>query len=157
LVREGAFENADALAGKSVLAVAPQDPGFISKIALDSKPSLGSSVTLSFTSRALKAVRKLAKGKVDAALVDQDAVAFLPELNLPTKLVSLHTSSGLPGLTMSSVRGQAAPDIVAKVKSALPKLCQGEGASLCKNFKVAAFEPAKISLYKRLLKRYKGQ
>ena len=157
LVREGTFHAPDALSGKAVLAVTPQDPAFIAGIALGAKPDLASSLELSYTSRALKAVRKLAKGKVDAALVDQDTVAFLPELNLPVKLVSVHTSSGLPGLTMSSVNGQAAPDVVRKVKAALPKLCQGEGASLCKTFKVSAFQPAKRSLYRDLAKRYQGK
>ena len=157
LVREGTYQDAAELSAKKVLAVAPKDAAFISAIALGGQADLAASLDLSHTSRALKAVRKLAKGKVEAALVDQDAVAFLPELNLPMKLVAVHTSKGLPGLTMSSVNGRADAALVSKLKAALPKLCQGPGKSLCETFKVATFQPANLGLYRALLKRYRGR
>ena len=148
VVREGSHSDLASLAGKTVLTTAPQDEAFIQNIVFAQK---GPKLALTPSRRALKALRDVGRGKADAALVDQDAVKHMGELELPHKLVSIYASEGLPGLTMSAT---SESDLVSKVKGALGKLCEGEGRKLCKNFKVQRFQSANQKRFKALLKRY---
>lgn len=155
LVREGTAADLAALDGKSVAAALPKDDAYLAQIALSGKGSPASWST-SFVRGALKALRKVAREQVDAAVVDQEAYAHLGELDLPSKLVSVHTSEAVPGLTMFSVGTNAgsAGDVVARIEAALPRLCDGDGAGLCKNFKISRFTKAKANIYQALRKRY---
>jgi len=150
VVREGSYADLAGLAGKTVLSTTPDDDAFIQNIALG---AAGAGLTFKRTRRALKALRNVGRGKAEAALVDHDAVAHMGELDLPHKLVSIFSSEGLPGLTMSA---RASGDTVNRVKKALPKLCDGDGQKLCKTFKVKRFQPADTKRLSALSKRYSG-
>jgi hypothetical protein len=148
VVRKDTHPDLASLAGKAIVAAAPEDNAFLSRIALG---GAGSGVTFAHTRRPLKALRQVGRGKAEAALVDQDAVAHMAELDLPHALVSIHSSEGLPGLTMSAAgRG----DTVNKVKAAVSKLCEGQGRKLCKNFGVQHFQAADRARLDVLLGRY---
>lgn len=150
VVRKGSYADLNALAGKTIETAAPNDQAFLSKLALGGG---GSDLQFKHSRRALKALRNVGRGKAEAALVDHEAVAHMGELDLPHPLVSIHTSEGLPGLIMSATTRN---DTVTRVKAALPKLCDGEGRKLCKNFKVKRFQSADPKRLDALLKRYKN-
>ena len=147
VVREGTYADLASLKGKTLLSTAPDDSAFVHQIALGGKAS---GLSVKHSRRALKALRKVGRGTAEAALVDHEAVAHMASLDLPHKLVSIHTSEGLPGLTMSATTRGATVD---KVKKALPKLCDGDGRKLCKTFKVKRFRSANPGRIKALLKR----
>ena len=102
--------------------------------------------------RALKALRNVGRGKAEAALVDQDAVAHMGELDLPHALKSIYRSEGLPALTMSATTSSST---VKKVSAALAKLCDGPGQKLCKTFKVKRFQAPDSARLKALSGRYR--
>ncbi len=44
--------------------------------------------------------------------------------------------------------------MIDKVSKALPKLCSGDGAKLCKTFKIKAFKPAAAGRFDALAQTY---
>lgn len=154
LVREGGgIAGLAALAGKTAIAATPADETFIKRIVLGGgADTLG----LLFTGRPLKGLRKVAREQAAATLVDAEAFAHMGELDLPAKLISIHQSEGLPGLTLVRVGAHAGAhgDLISKVSRALPQLCSGDGAKLCKTFKIKAFKPASAGRFDALAKTY---
>ncbi len=156
LVREGTLGSTAELKGKVIQSTAPGGGRFVANLVLDGALS-PSDLTLKGTSKPLKALRNLARGKVDAAIVDQEAVAALAELNLPVKLTALAQSEPLPGLTLATIQvGQnvAPPSMVKRLNGALGQLCKGEGAKLCKTLGIRGFSPVAPGWWKKLRKRY---
>lgn len=156
LVRDGSYPDLTALAGKTVISATPADAAFVERVVLQGAGAAAAALKLDFTGRPLKGVRKVAREQADATLVDQDAYDHLAELGLPTKLVSIQASQGLPGLTLVRVGQHAGGEaaLITKVRAALPKLCTGDGQKLCKSFGVQAFSHADPSLFARLAGLY---
>ncbi|MCA9669126.1 MAG: PhnD/SsuA/transferrin family substrate-binding protein [Myxococcales bacterium] len=153
LVRDGSVKKLADLKGKKVVSTI-RDTKFLSKIVFGGKLDAAKHFTLSFTRRPLKGVRKVARKQADATIVDEQVMAHLGSLKLGVKLVPLHRSAKLPGLTMT-VRAGTPKKVPAQLRKALPKLCKGAGSKLCKTFSISAFLPAKRALYKRLERKYK--
>jgi hypothetical protein len=149
VVRDGTYPDLGSLSGKTVLTTTPDDNTFITAIALAGK---GKQLNIKRSRRALKALRDVGREKADAALVDQDAVAHMGELELPHALKSIYTSEGLPALTMSATTSNST---VKKVSGALAKLCDGPGQKLCKTFKVKRFQAPDLARLKALTERYR--
>ena len=85
---------------------------------------------------------------------DQHCVE-LKSLKLPAKLVSIHTSPGLPGLTLAVLGVHATSSKPAKrISKVLPKLCSGEGKKMCQTFQVKGFKKANPRVYAKLLEMY---
>lgn len=150
LVRKGSYESLGGLEGKAVVAALPEDEAFLGAIVLEGKAKLRAT----FTDRPLKALREVAREKTDAAVVGKDAWEHAGELGLPVELVSIHRSEPLPGLTLVSVGANADAALASKVAGALGKLCEGDGAELCKELGVKTFSPAKAAAFDGLRKRY---
>jgi hypothetical protein len=152
MVAEGGPKDVAALRGKRLLGTLASDPRFISGVVFSGSVDAAAHFQLEQTRRPLKGLRAVARGKTEAALIDGQTHAYLAEAKLPTPLVAIHQSEGLPRLTLAAL-GEPAP-IVAKVKAALPKLCEGEGGELCKRFDARAFTPADPARFDALVKRY---
>ena len=149
VVRQGSFKDIGSLSAKTVLTTTADDPAFIKGIVLGGK---GDTLNFKRSRRALKALRDVGRGKADAALVDQDAVAHMGELDLPSPLESIYQSEGLPALTMSATQDNA---MTKKVAKSLSTLCQGPGQKLCKTFKVKRFQAPDKKRLKALQARYR--
>lgn len=155
LVREGSYKNLDDLKGKTLISSHLQDLPFVSRIIFSNKLDAARHFKVNKASRPLKGIRKVARGKADATLVDQVAYKHLGELKLPSKLVSIYASPELPGLTLAVLNnGADAKDAVKKVIKALPKLCTGEGKKMCRTFNISAFNKVKANAYRALIKQY---
>ncbi len=148
VVREGSYSDLSSLSGKTLLSTAPDNAAFIRNIIFKGQ---GADLKVERSRRALKALRAVGRGQAEAALVDQDAVKHMGELELPSPLKSIYSSEGLPALTMAATEDNAT---VKKMAGALAKLCDGPGQKLCKTFKVKRFQPPQPKRLKALEKRY---
>lgn len=153
LVPEGTAKNVAALKGKTLVTTLARRPLFLSKIVFGGKIDAATHFKLKRTRRPLKGLRKVARGRAEATVVEELAYKYLGELKLPKKLVSIHKSERLPGLTLSLVGSQ--PKLSKRVLKTLSKLCSGPGKELCKTFRIKSFGRAKKALYRKLAKRYK--
>jgi hypothetical protein len=155
LVREGSFKNLAALKGKTLISSHLADATLVSRIIFDGKLDAAAHFKLKTTRRPLKGIRKVARAKADATLVDQMAYEHLSELQLPAKLHAIHSSPKLPGLTLSTL-GVNKPEkkTVDKLIRSLPKLCAGEGKKMCETFQITAFIKVKAGALKTLERKY---
>ena len=158
LVREGTVANLAALKGKSLISTV-KDLTFVSRVILGGKLDVAKDCLVKTTRRPLKGIRKVARGRADATVVDAMAHAHLKELKLPVKLKAIYTSPGLPGLTLAvlQVNKGGAGKTIAKITKVQSRLCIGEGKALCKSFSVKAFHKAKSAIYRKLEKQYRGK
>ena len=158
LVREGTHKDLAALKGK-VLVSTVKDLTFVSRVILGGKLDLTRDLKVKTTRRPLKGIRKVARGRADATLVDALAHGHLGELKLPVKLKVIHTSPGLPGLTLAVLQVNKGKEgkTIAKITAALSKLCAGEGKRLCKSFQIKTFNRAKAKIYRKLERQYHGK
>ena len=158
LVREGTYADLAALRGK-VLISTVRDLTFVSRIILGGKMDVTRDLKVKLTRRPLKGIRKVARSRADATLVDAMAHAHLKELKLPVKLKVIHTSAGLPGLTLAvlQVNKGSTGETINKITGALSRLCSGEGKGLCKSFQIKAFKRARARVYGKLERQYLGK
>jgi hypothetical protein len=157
LVREGSFKDLAGLKGQTLVSTLADRPAFLSRVVLGNRVDAAKHFKLKATRRPLKGIRAVARKRAAATVVDEMAFAHLAELSLPTKLVPLHRSRPLPDLTIVAL-GKRTPDKVrAGIKRALPKLCTGAGAKLCKTFAVRTFSLARPALYRELERLYAGK
>lgn len=153
LVREGSFKDMAALQGKVLVSTLAERPRFLSRIIFGGKIDAAKHFTLKHTRRPLKGLRQVARKQADATLVDELAYQYLKDLKLPAKLVSIHASQYLPGLTMT-LSGKDAK-LRKRVLKVLPTLCQGPGVELCKTFRIKAFGRANAAVYGKLARQYR--
>jgi len=159
LAADPALTSLKAAGGRTVAWFAPTDKAFLARIVFGGKVEPEEHFQMRPVRRVLKGVRGVARGKFDAVLVDQAAFAHLGDLELPTPLKEVFRSEPLPGLTLAT-HGALSGDqkkIVAKIKQALPKLCDGPGQGLCSSLEVSSFTKAKKKRLEKLLRRYEGK
>ena len=158
LVREGTYSSLAALKGK-VLISTVKDLTFVSRVVLGGKLDVTRDLKTRTTRRPLKGIRKVARSRADATLVDAMAYAHLAELKLPVKLKVVHTSPGLPGLTLAvlQVNKGSAGKTIGKITAALSRLCAGDGVALCKSFQIKTFNKARAAVYRKLERQYQGK
>lgn len=155
LVREGSYKTIKALQGKLLISSLVDDLTFVSRIIFAGTIDAAKHFKIKYTGRPLKGIRRVARERADATLVDSMAYDHLGELKLPKKLTSIYRSAGLPGLTLATLDGaRGAAAAVKKITKALPKLCTGEGKKMCQTFNIAAFARVKPARYAKLVRAY---
>jgi len=141
LVKKGQFASLDALKGKTLVGNELEDPVFLSKVVFAGKIDAVSHFTLSNTKRPLRAIRKVSRGKADAALVDGSQFESLKSLPMFNELQVVYESAELPNLGLAYVDGRAKPAEVDAFRAALIGMCKDpEGSKICESFKLDGFE-----------------
>lgn len=154
LTRKGTFKTLAELKGKTLITSLARSKRFLQRVVFDNKVS-PDYFHLETVSRPLKGLRRVGRGRAAATLVDETAYAYLDQLDLPSELVAVYRSSPMPGLTLTTTNsGDKNKQLTRRIASALPKLCRGDGAELCKTFGVGEFVRAKANVYRQLERRY---
>ena len=154
LVRKGSYKDIASLKGKT-LYVTLSDTTFVSKVVLGGKVDAARHFKIKQSRRPLKGIRKVARGKADATLVDDMAWRHLKELKLPAELVRIHSSPGMPGLTFAVLgTAKANPAAVKKLTRALPRLCSGDGRKMCKTVQATTITRVTPAAYRDFARQY---
>ncbi len=142
LVKKGTCKSIEELKGKTLTGTELEDARFLSKVVFDGKLDASTHFKLKATNRPLRAIRKVARGKADAALVDALQYDSLKELPLFQKVEVIYESSEIPNLGMVYLEGNAKPEEVKKFADALTKMCADpEGKNICQTAKLDSFKP----------------
>lgn len=120
--------DAAGLAGRSMQS-SLDDARFVARVVLEGKVA-PEALKMKAARRPLGAVRKVKRGKLDAALVDDVTLKSAKDLGLVPPLKVVVTSRGLPGLTLGAAKG-ADPALVKAVAAKAGTLCQADGAEMC--------------------------
>lgn len=136
----------DGLKGKTLMTAVGGDLAVVAKAGFGKKLDLQSHFQVQTVATALKAIKGLAKGTVDAALLDANEYKSLQGLPNASELEAIATSDPLPGAPVV-VTAAGAP-LAQTLREALPKVCQEPKA--CEAIEVERIAPADASTYQAI-------
>ncbi|MCU0662493.1 MAG: phosphate/phosphite/phosphonate ABC transporter substrate-binding protein [Myxococcota bacterium] len=142
----------EKLAGKKLAGAVVTDPKFVHDVLLGKKLAVGQ-LSLVDEQKPLQALRAVARGQMDAAIVDKAVVDHLAELPFAKDLKVIFTASPVPAPAVV-VFGEIVKD-AKKLEEVLTGLCQqADGKELCKTLTISSIKAASESNYKSLFSAY---
>ncbi len=151
--KEGGPGSLADLAGKTVEGAVVHDAKYVYNVLLDMQVPAGQ-LTLRSQKRPLSALRHVARGKADAAIVDQAVLEHMSELSVAKDLRVIYTSKPVPAPAVVVMgEGKAQAD---KFRQVLVGMCDSlDGKELCNTLTLTSIKTATDADYKKLLKSYK--
>lgn len=146
VAQKGRFSSLDSLKGKSIGGTVFEEPGFIRKIVFSGQLDPQTFFALKPSRQAIRALRSLDKGELDAVLLSGQQYAALDSLQLQTPLEAVFTSADIPLMGMVANGKTSTEGDRARFTKALQGTCaDSEGKKLCALFGIEAFVPANAS------------
>ena len=157
VAQKGKYSSLDNLKGKSVGGTVFEEPAFIRKIVFSDQLDPQTFFALKPSRQAIRALRSLDRGELDAVLLSGQQYAALDSLQLKTPLEVVFTSADIPLMGMVANGKTSTAGDRARFTKALQGTCaDNEGRKLCDLFGIEAFLPANpaaiepaISLWKQ--------
>lgn len=139
----GKFAALEGLRGKTVGGTVFTEPDFIRKIVFAGRIDPPSYFDLQPSRQAIRALRALDRGELDAVLLSGQQYGALAALQLQTPLEAVFTSEAIPLMGMVANSQSSTVEERARMAQALQATCaDGEGKKLCDLFGIEAFVPA---------------
>ncbi|QFY44993.1 phosphate/phosphite/phosphonate ABC transporter substrate-binding protein [Candidatus Methylospira mobilis] len=155
MAQPGKFDGIDALKGKSLGGTPLDDADFVSRIVFEGRYPVLSFFEPKPTRMALKSIRAVAKGELDAVLLNQQQYDALPALKLNSPLAVIYESDAIPLIGVVADKTRTQPQERERFAKAMNSLCaDAEGARLCALFGVDAFVGVEPSIYSEVIKRW---
>ena len=156
LVAKGSAKTLADLQGKTLTGSILDDGTFLSKVIFAGTIDATTHFKLEQTKRPLRAIRKVAQGQLDAALVDDVQFQSLKGLPLFADLEVIFESADVPNLGMVYLKDRAGNEDIKKFGEALVNMCKDpEGKKMCETFAVEGFEPLPAGALDGVRKLYK--
>ncbi len=140
MVRKGKYNGLEDLKGKSLGGTVLEEAEFVGKIVFAGRYDPANFFVLEPSKHAIRALRSLDKGELDAVIVNGQQFAGLVSLELSNPLEAIYTSQEIPlmGVVANDTTSNAADR--TRFAQALEGLCaDGEGSKLCQLFGVESF------------------
>jgi len=139
MVRKARYGSLDELKGKQLAGAILFEPELFFGHGLEGKYS-AKDFELIPTTRTLRYLRKVAKDKTDAIVLDQRAHQGLHKIKLKAELVAIHQTAAIPHPLFVAFEGLAPKTERARMQDALAGLCRDEaGKKVCQNFEFDDF------------------
>ncbi len=140
IVQQGKFTSLDQLKGKTLGGTVLDESAFIGKIVFAGNYDPGSYFELKPSNQAIRALRSLVKGELDAVILNEQQYNGLASLNLGTPVEAIFTSAEIPLMGMVADGKSSTADERNRLGHALAAMCaDAEGKKLCEMFGVDAF------------------
>jgi len=153
MVRKGSYKKIADLKGKVIGGPLVEDTEFLGRVVFQNKIDPGKFFVLKRSSRVLRALRKLVKGKLDAVIVNRQQYNALPSLPFGKDLEPVFTSGPMPVPSILAVGAHTNKKELRLFAKALSGFCaDSKGKSFCDLFGIDAFVPAGDSVYDRVEK-----
>lgn len=157
LVRKGTFGSLEALKGKTLGGTLLTEPRFLKKVVFEDKIDPAAHFELEPSRRALRALRNLDRGKLDAVMVNNQQYRSLDSLPFSDELEVVYTSDPLPLVGLVADERKTSRKDRARLTQSLSSMCtHPKGKDLCKLFGVEAFVPADVDTYKNITRLWKA-
>ncbi len=148
LVRRGAFASLDALKGRTLGGTLLDDPQFLGRVVFKGRLDPASFFVLKPSRVALRPLRDLAAGTMDAVLVNDQQYHALGGLPFARDLDVVFESDPIPLPGVFAVEARTSADERARVGRALQSFCgHADGRSFCELFGMDGFVPADAASY----------
>ena len=152
LVKKGTAADLSGLKGKSLGGSLLDETTFLQKVVFEGKLDPMAHFELKPSKRALRALRKLHQGKLDAVLVNQQQFRALSGLDFAADLSAAFTSKPLPLIGLTADQKQTTAEDRKRLTEALGKMCShADGKETCKMFGIEAFSPADPKSYQAVI------
>lgn len=140
---KGRFNSLDELKGKQVGGTVFEEIEFIRRVVFAGKVDPEKDFALKPSKQAIRALRALDKGELDAILLNGQQYAALASLPLTHELDSVFTSAPIPLMGLVANKETSAPEERNRFAKALSDMCNDPGGKkLCELFAIDAFIPA---------------
>ncbi|MGY6275429.1 sterol transporter periplasmic substrate-binding protein BstB [Methylomonas sp. MgM2] len=153
MVQKGKYKNLDELKGKTLGGTPLAEPAFIGKIVLAGKYDPADFFVLKTSNQAIRALRSLDKGELDAVILNEQQFSGLGSLRLSSPLEVIFTSEEIP--LMGVVADSTATTDAERERfgNALQALCtDSEGKKLCELFGIDSFSETDSATFEPMVK-----
>ncbi len=154
---ESGPDSLDTLTGKSLGGTVLEEPEFVRKVVFAGKLDPQKHFDLKPSRHALRALRALDKGELDAVILNGQQSAALAALDLKHPTATVFTSTNIPLMGMSANSATTTPEERQRFASALQGMCADpDGKKLCGLFGVEAFVAADPAVFRPLIDLWDG-
>ena len=153
MAQKDKYKSLDELKGKTLGGTALEEPSFIGKIVFAGKYDPASFFVLKSSNQAIRALRSLDKGELDAVILNEQQFGGLASLQMKTPLEAIFTSEeiSLMGVVANSTTTTA--EERARFSKALEGMCSDtEGKKLCDLFGVESFVTVDAAVFEPMVK-----
>jgi len=152
IARKDTADSLESLRGKSLGGTVLEESEFVQRIVLAGKPDPASYFDLKPSRQALRALRALDKGELDAVILNGQQSAALTALQLTNPVAAVFTSKDIPLMGMSANSRTSTPDERRRFATALEGMCTDqEGKKLCMLFGVEGFVAAVPAVFQPMI------
>lgn len=153
MVQKDKYKSLDELKGKTLGGTVLEEPSFISRIVFAQKYDLASFFVLKPSNQAIRALRALDKGELDAVILNEQQFGALGALQMAVLLEAVFTSEEIPLMGVVANSTIAAEEERARFGKALEGMCADtEGKKLCELFGVESFVSVDAAVFEPMVK-----
>jgi hypothetical protein len=158
MVQKSKFKTLDELKGKSLGGTVLEEQDFIGRIVFAGKIDPAGFFALKPTRQAVRALRALDKGELDAVLLNEQQFSALGSLALANPLEAVFTSQDIPLMGLVADGKTTTPEERARFARALEGMCADpEGKKLCDLFGVESFVAVDRAVFEPVVKQWSGK
>lgn len=158
VVEKDKYHSLDELKGKSLSGTPLEETAFVGKIVMAGKYDPASYFDLKPNNQAIRALRALDKGELDAVLLTESQYAALTSLNLPNPVETIFTSEPIPLMGVVANGKSTTVEERERFAKALEGMCgDAEGKKLCDLFGIDSFNSVNPAIYEPMVKLWKGK
>ena len=153
MVQKDKYKSLADLKGNTLGGTVLEEPAFIGKIVFAGKYDPASFFVLKPSNQAIRALRSLDKGELDAVILNEQQFAGLASLQMKTPLEAVFTSEEIP--LMGVVANSATTTVEERTRfgKALEGMCiDAEGKKLCDLFGVDSFATVDAAVFEPMVK-----
>ncbi len=147
-------EDLAACKGQPLASNHLADPRFVDHVLFRGKTRLADYVLVD-TPRPVQTLKAVIRDEARCALIDDAQLAQLPSIEDGKTLRTVWQSEELPPMPIVALPN-APREIVTAFQKAMPSLCSGDDAEVCKNVGLQGLAPAGDAAYAPLVALYRG-
>jgi ABC-type phosphate/phosphonate transport system substrate-binding protein len=153
MTQKDKYKSLDELKGKTLGGTVLEEPSFVGKIIFAGKYDPGSFFVLKSSNQAIRALRSLDKGELDAVILNEQQFGGLASLQMKTPLEAIFTSEEIPLMGVVANSATTTAEERARFGKALEGMCtDAEGKKLCDLFGVESFASVDVAVFEPMVK-----
>lgn len=155
MAQKGKYKNLGELKGKTLGGTVLEEPLFIGRIVFAGKYDPASFFVLKPSNQAIRALRALDKGELDAVILNEQQFNALSSLHLQTPLEAVFTSEEIPLMGVVANSTTTSAEDRTRFSKALEQMCTDpEGKKLCDMFGVESFASVDAAVFEPMVKQW---
>ena len=153
MAQKDKYQSLDGLKGKTLGGTVLEEQSFIGKIVFAGKYDLANFFVLKPSNQAIRALRAVDKGELDAVILNEQQFGGLASLQLETPLEAVFTSEEIPLMGVVADTSATTAEERARFGKALEGMCaDAEGKKLCELFGVESFAIVDAGTFEPMVK-----